>query len=54
MDSDHERHLLAEYLSFLTEDLGLDVVISDMSGILDAHPPLNQVFQPYKSHKSGY
>lgn len=54
MDSDHERYLLAEYLSFLTDDLGLDVVISDMSGILDAHPPLNQVFQPYKSHKNPY
>jgi len=53
-DSDRERHLLAEYLSFLTDELGLDVVISDMSGILDAHPQLNQVFQPYKSHKNPY
>lgn len=53
-DSDRERNLLAEYLTFLTDDLGLDIVVSDMSGFFEADPLLNQVMRPYKTHKNPY
>lgn|GEM_PF-2503766 len=54
MRMDLRYSLLAEYLSFLSDDLNLDVVVNDMCGIYEADPILRQVLQPYKTHKNPY